>query len=396
MIALTNGTLYTPREKISNATLVIDNGKIRAIESTVQRPMSNVQIIDARHHAIIPGLIDLHTFGCLGAQLTTPERAADDLAAIARNVARFGVTAFLISPPMGDPDFIARMLGAIADAIPRACEGARCLGIHLEGPYLDPEQRGAFPRDCLREPNAAEMARWVDAARGFLKIVTLAPNLPGAEAVANLLHARGIIASLGHTRAEYATARDALSPRGNFSLVTHLFNAMTGLHHRAPGVVGAALEADAPALLINDGAHVHPAVVKIILRATGIEKIILVTDAIAGAGMRDGEFELFGQRVTVRDGRATLADGTLAGSTLTLNRAVMNARDFAQIDLGDAVRMATRNPARVLNLDARGELREGADADIVVMHEETGEVKLTMVAGKVVYENDEGRRTNDG
>ncbi len=386
MLTIFNATLYTPREKIPNGAIQIDAGKIRAL-SIDQLPITNLQSLDARGFAILPGLIDLHTYGCLGAQLTTPERAADDLAAIARSVARFGVTGFLISPPMGDADFIARMLTALADAIPNLRGGARCLGIHLEGPYLDPEMRGAFPRAVLRAPNLAEMQRWLDSARGWIRIVTLAPNLPDARAVAARLRARGVVASLGHSSGSYEVARDALQK--DFSLVTHIFNAMTGIHHRAPGVAGAAVESDVSAMLIGDGEHVHPAVVKMLARAKGIEKIILVTDAIAGAGMKDGVFELFGQKVLVRGGRATIENGTLAGSVLTLNHAVINAACFAGIDFSDAVRMATLNPARVLNLESRGELRAGADADIVVMNEETGEVMLTMVAGKVAYTNDE-------
>ncbi len=392
MIAITNGTLYTPRERIPNATLLIDGAKIHALGANYKLQITNHKLrttgyetkIDACGLAILPGLLDLHTFGCLGAQLTTPERAADELGAIARNVTRFGVTGFLISPPMGDTDFIARMLTALADAIPRPRGGARCLGIHLEGPYLDPEQRGAFPREVLRAPDVDEMRCWLDAARGFIRIVTLAPNLPHARAVATFLRARGVVASLGHSNTDYETARAALTPRGEFSLVTHIFNAMTGLHHRAPGVVGAALESDATAMLIDDGLHVHPTVVKMLLRAKTTERVILVSDAIAGAGLQDSEFELFGQRVFVRAGRATLANGTLAGSVLTLNRAVVNARQFGEIAFGDAVAMATLNPARVLGLASRGELRAGADADVTVLNEETGEVLLTMVGGEVV------------
>jgi N-acetylglucosamine-6-phosphate deacetylase len=387
--AFINGTIYTPIETIENGVLLIEGTTIHALGTrdalTIPR---DAQVIDARGNAIVPGLIDLHTYGCLGVSLTTPERAADELAAFARNVARFGVTRFLISPTMGDRAFIVRMLCAIADAIPQLRDGARCLGIHLEGPWLDPEQRGAFPREVLHAPTLDEAREYVDAARGFLRVVTLAPNLPNALAVAQWLQSQGVAVSLGHSSTTYEVARDALAS-GVFALVTHVYNAMTGLHHRQPGVLGAVLSADEVCgMLIGDGLHVHPAAVKILLRALGVDRVILVTDAIPGGGMTEGTFTMLGQTAHIVDGVARLEDGTIAGSILTLNRAVMNARAFGALTLNDALKMATVNPARVLSAWNIGSLNDGAEADVVLM-DETGNVLLTMVSGQVVYRGDE-------
>lgn len=389
MKALVNGTIYTPIETIENGVLLIDDATIHALgrRGTLAIPR-DAQVIDARGKAIVPGLIDLHTYGCLGASLTTPERAMDDLATFARNVVRFGVTRFLISPTIGDRAFIVQMLRALADAIPYLRDGARCLGIHLEGPWLDPEQRGAFPREHLHAPTLDEAREYVDAARGFLRLVTMAPNLPNALEVAQWLRAQGIVVSLGHSSTTYEVARDALAS-GAFTLVTHVYNAMTGLHHRQPGVLGAVLSSDdALGMFICDGLHVHPAAVKILMRALGVERVILVTDAIPGGGMTEGTFTMLGQTARIVDGVARLTDGTIAGSILTLNRAVMNARAFGALTLNDALKMATVNPARALRLWNLGSLNDGAEADVVLM-DESGNVVLTMVAGHIVYQKDE-------
>ncbi len=381
-VAILNGTVYTPQEKIVDGAVLIAGGKICGVGPAAKMDIpAEAERIDAAGAAIVPGLIDLHTYGCLGVQLTSPERAADELQRLAHNVARFGVTCFLISPPIGDLDELTKMLAAIAAAIPRLNGGARCAGIHLEGPYLDPEQRGAFPREVLREPRVDEVSKLVDAAHGFLRVVTMAPNLPHSSEVAHFLHERDIVVSLGHTSATFEQACEAFVPNGDFSLVTHIFNAMSGLHHRQPGVAGAALLSAVPAMLICDGEHVHPGVVKILLRQKTAERVILVTDAIAAAGLKEGEYALFNQKVFVRAGRATLSNGTLAGSVLTLNRAVINARAFASIGFSEALAMATSNPARLLKLEISGTLHEGAEADIVIMDERTGQVQRTIVGG---------------
>lgn len=386
MRALINGIIYTPLETIGDGVIVVDGATIRAVGARASTPIPRgAEIIDARGKAIVPGLIDLHTYGCLGVALTAPERIADELPAFARNVARFGVTRFLISPTTGDRAFIARMLAAIAETIPYVHDGALPLGVHLEGPWLDPEQRGAFPLQVLHAPTIDEAREYVDAARGYLHVATLAGNLPNAFDAAKFLCDNGVCVAYGHSNTTYETARDALAS-GNFALVTHVYNAMSGLYHRKPGVLGAVLSSDhVSGMLICDGIHAHPAAVKILFRALGIDRVILVTDAIPGGGMTHGTFTMLNQTARIVDGVARLENGTIAGSILTLNRAVMNAREFGALSLNDALKMATTNPARVLGLWNIGGLNVGADADIVIM-DDAGNVSLTMAAGKIIHE----------
>ncbi len=386
MRAFINGTIYTPLETIRGGVIVTDGTTIRAVGTRATTPIPrDAEIVDAQGKAIVPGLIDLHTFGCLGVSMTAPERVAEELPVFARNVAQFGVTRFLISPTMGDRVFIARMLSAIADAIPSVRDGALPLGIHLEGPWLDPEQRGAFPSGVLHAPTIDEAREYVQSARGYLKIVTLAPNLPNAPEVAQFLNANGSRVSLGHTNTTYEVARDAIAS-GAYSLVTHVYNAMSGFHHRKPGVLGAVLSSDdITGMLICDGIHAHPAAVKTLFRALATDRVILVTDSIPGGGMTEGTFTMLNQTARIVDGVARLADGTIVGSILTLNRAVMNAREFGALSLNDALKMATLNPARVLGLQNIGAIAVGADADVVVV-DDAGNIALTMAAGEVVYQ----------
>jgi N-acetylglucosamine-6-phosphate deacetylase len=283
---------------------------------------------------------------------------------------------------MGNRDFIARILTAIAETIPNVCDGAQPLGIHLEGPWLDPEQRGAFPFKVLHVPNLDEAREYVHAARGYLRLVTLAPNFPQSLDVARYLIENHICPSLGHSNTTYDVARDALEI---FPLVTHVYNAMSVFHHRKPGVLGAVLSSDKPSgMLICDGLHAHPAAVKILFRSLGTDRVILITDSIPGGGMDEGEFVMLNQNARIVDGVARLANGTIAGSILTLNRAVMNARAFGDLSLNVALKMATQNPARILGLSNKGHLVAGADADVVVM-DDAGDVMMTMVHGETVY-----------
>ena len=383
MKAILNGTIYSPTQIIHDGVVLIDQGTIRAVGTRAATTIPQyAEIIDASGNAIIPGLIDIHTYGNQGVSMTAPERVAAELPTFARNVTQFGVTSFLISPTMGDHHFIVRILAAIADTIPTVRGGAQALGIHLEGPWLDPEQRGAFPRDVLRVPSLQDAREYVHAAKGYLRLVTLAPNFSESLDVARYLLSVGVQPSLGHSNTSFEVALDALQI---FPLVTHVYNAMSGLHHRKPGVLGAVLSSDkANGMLICDGIHAHPAAVKILLRSLGTNRIILVTDSIPGGGLAEGKFTMLNQIAHIIDGVARLTDGTIAGSILTLNRAVMNARAFGDVSFSDAIKMATQNPARALGLSNKGQLVAGADADVVIMND-SGDVKMTLVAGEIVH-----------
>jgi N-acetylglucosamine-6-phosphate deacetylase len=391
-VCIINGEVHTPLEQILPGSVIVENAQIAAVgRSADLEPPVGAEVIDAQGRIVLPGLIDLHFYGCGGVSLADETTLADDLRAIAGMLPRWGVTGFLISPMAADHETLLRHLSVIAEAIEmleNEPAGALPLGVHQEGPYLNPARKGAFREDWLREPTTEAVTAYLDAAQGRIKIMTLAPELPQAREVARLMRRRGVLPSLGHSAADYETARDAL--RTDFPLVTHVFNAMTGLHHRRPGVVGAVLDSpSAMALLINDGIHVHPAAVRLLARILGPERLVLVTDAMPAAGLGDGEYHLLGQKVFVQGSEARLADGTLAGSVLTLNQAVANARAFAGLSWGQAARMATLNSARVLELDAsRGALLPGCRADLTLLDADGG-VWLTIVGGNIAYRRPE-------
>jgi N-acetylglucosamine-6-phosphate deacetylase len=263
--------------------------------------------------------------------------------------------------------------------------GAEGLGLHLEGPFLNVEKKGAFNPAWLRKPSVGEAKLLLQAGGDWIRQVTIAPELPGTPDLAAVFRSAGAVVSMGHTNADYDTASAALS--GDFAHVTHTFNAQRGFHHREPGVLGAILASDwATAELIADTIHVHPGAMRILLRCLGTKRVVLITDAMAGAGLPDGAYDLVGHTVTVRNGRATLADGTLAGSTAKMNDCVRNLHRQLGIALPDAVRMASLNPACVLGLANRlGTLAVGKDASLTVIDEDVN-VHLTMVKGQIAYQ----------
>ncbi len=284
------------------ASLVIDGARIAAVG-----PIVMGRVVDAGGAIITPGVVDVHTHGGGGASLHTDD--PDEIRSYARWAPRTGTNAFLagvVGVPGGLPEAQLRAASAAAPA----GEGAELLGIHLEGPYINPARRGAHALAWLRQPDLAETERLFALAGGLLRLVTLAPELPGADGLIRRLAAAGVTVSVGHTDATYEQTRDAILL--GITHATHCFNAMPPLHHRAPGPLGAIAEADGVrGELIADGVHVHPATLRIYIRALGPERTIIVTDALACAGLRDAVFSFGGQRAEVRDGVAKLADGTL-------------------------------------------------------------------------------------
>jgi N-acetylglucosamine-6-phosphate deacetylase len=343
------------------------------------------QVVSLEACILAPGLIDVHTHGGHGVTFGMPVRLAEDLTAYSEWVATTGVTGFLCSVAAPDSKSLMSILRAYAAAMAKGTPGAEALGMHLEGPYLSPARRGAFNPRWLRPPSLDEVLAYVEAGEGWVRQMTLAPELPGAWDAARALRNRGVVAALGHSDADFATASAALA--GDFTHVTHTFNAQRAFGHREPGVLGAVLASEGvSAELIADKVHVHPAAMKVLVRCLGPDRIVLVTDAMAGAGLTDGVYELVGHQVWVRGGRATLADGTLAGSTAALNECVWNASDGMGVTTAQALRMASTNPARLLGLGARlGAIERGRTASLVALDAE-GQVRLTMVRGRVVYQ----------
>ncbi len=380
-------TVFTPRDIIQCASIIVsDDGRIAYVGPMEDAPRADGPHIDMRGRIVVPGFVDVHVHGGHGIRFGTPGDRAADLRAYSEWVSSTGVTGFLCSISAPDAHSLVQMVSDLAAVLDAGLPGAEALGLHLEGPFINKEKKGAFNPQWIRQPAMEETEAVLDAGRGWIRQVSLAPELPGAHEVAARFRAVGVVVSMGHTNADYATASAAL--RGNFTHVTHTFNAQRGFHHREPGVFGAIMASDdITAELIADTVHVHPGAMKMLIRCLGSERVVLITDAMAAAGLSDGEYGVVGQEVTVKDGQARLADGTLAGSTSTLNRCVRNVHQQVGVPLLEAVKMASLNPARAMGFaDRLGSLAVGKDASLTVIDEQVN-VYLTMVGGRIVYQD---------
>jgi N-acetylglucosamine-6-phosphate deacetylase len=376
---LSAGTVLAADRDLTPGVVVVESGRIARVSSE-SPPAGALSFPDG---TLIPGLIDLQVNGGAGVDCLRAGAPAYDT--LGRYLAATGVTAYLptiITAPLED---MRRAGEAAAIAMRRDGPLPEILGVHLEGPYLNPLRRGAHRPQDLRAPDVEEMTATVRRLDGALRVVTLAPELEGAEAVVRALAGAGVVAAIGHTDAAFDEVQSAA--RWGARMVTHLFNAMRGIHHREPGAAGGALVTPSLALgLIADYAHVHPAVLSLAAHAAGMGRIVLVTDAISAAGMGRGSFTLGAQTVDVRDGVPRLADGTLAGSVLQLHRAVQNFAAAAGVSRRDAVQAASLTPARLVGVHRRkGRIAPGLDADLVVLGRD-GDVLLTMARGRIAYQ----------
>ncbi len=380
-------TILTPTEVIKRGAVVIsDEGRIAYVGPTEDAPRVDGLRMDMRGRIVVPGLVDVHVHGGKGVTFGTPGRIAEDLRFYSEWVAGSGVTGFLCSVAAPDAEAFVQVVRSFADALDAGVPGAEALGLHLEGPFLNREKKGAFNPAWLRQPALDEAETLLQAGRGWIRQMTLAPELPGAQEVAARFRAAGVVVSLGHTNADYELASAAL--RSNFTHVTHTFNAQRGFQHREPGVFGAIMASDeVTAEVIADMIHVHPGAMRMLIRCLGTDRVVLITDAMAGAGLADGAYDLVGEAVTVKDGRATLADGTIAGSTATLNQCVRNMNLEVGVPLSGAIKMGSLNPARTMGFaDRLGSMAVGKDASLTVIDEQVN-VYMTIVRGKIVYCN---------
>jgi N-acetylglucosamine-6-phosphate deacetylase len=372
---LANARLALPDGGLRDGWLRVQDGRIAALgEGEATGAAGSAR--DLGGAVLAPGFLDVHVHGAAGAEFLDAD--AGERAAILRAHARGGTTALLATTVTVSRERLRCAVDALAAAEPVA-GGAALLGIHLEGPYLCERHRGAQDPEHLRAPDLDELDALL--AAGPVRLITLAPELPGALAAIERLAGAGVVASVGHTDATYAQAMAAFDAGATHA--THVFNGMRPFHHREPGVIGAALERDdVTCELICDGLHVDPAAIRLAHRVKGAGRLVLVTDAMSAAGLGDGDYRIGALPVRVREGRAELADSaTLAGSTLTMGAAVRNAVRLARLPLGDALRMASATPARVLGLQAsKGALEPGFDADLVVLDDDLA-VTATMVGG---------------
>ena len=359
-LVLRGGRVVTP-DGVSSDDVVVRAGRIAAIEAG----RHGGEVVELAGRWVLPGFVDLHVHGGGGAQCNTVD--AEDILNVARFHAEHGTTSLLATTVAAPVDELEAAMGAIRAAAAAPSEGgAEVLGAHLEGPFLSPRWPGAMDSAHFLEPDRAVADRLL--AGGGVRMVTLAPELPGAIELVRALAAADVVVSLGHTDASYAQVAEAVGAGAR--AVTHAFNAMRPLHHRRPGVLGAALDLDALTCeVICDGVHVDPAVLRLLQRAKGAERTTLVTDAIEAAGLPDGDYHLGQRPISVRAGRATLpGSDTIAGSTLTMDRALRNVVAFCDVGVEAAARMASTTPAELLGIDDRkGIVAPGRDADLVVL-----------------------------
>ena len=377
--------LFTPLEEISDPVLVVEGGRIADIFSRSQKESPHgVTVIDFQDGILAPGFFDIHIHG--GAGIDLMRAPVSELPRLGHFLTQHGVTGYFPTTVAAPLEATYTALERLADAIeaPAPTNGSpvqACpLGIHLEGPFLSHKRRGVHPPEYLVEPTVPIFDRLWQAARGHISMITIAPEIPGALDVIAEAAKRNVCVSIGHSDAQLVTARDAVAAGARHA--THTFNAMRPLDHREPGIIGEVLSDDTiTADLIADGIHVSPEVVKVFLQSKGRERAVLITDAISATGMPDGRYQLGPIEVDVKDGKCT-ANGSLAGSVLTMDRAVRNVTKFSDWSLRDAVRAATFNPARAARLtQTHGVLTAGASADFTVLNS-SAEVLKTIVAGR--------------
>jgi N-acetylglucosamine-6-phosphate deacetylase len=378
MIALAADLLFTPEDRIEQGRVLVEDGIITAIASRDERELpGGCEELRFPGAALFPGFVDIHVHGGAGHDVMSEDPAG--LPAVERLLLRHGVTSFVPTTVTAPPEQTERALERLADAIEsNSTSGARPVGIHLEGPFISHARRGVHPPQDILRPDVSAFDRFWQAARGHIRLMTVAPELDRAGELIAEAARRGVCVSLGHSDATFSTASAGIAAGARHA--THTFNAMRPLEHREPGILGAVLtDPNLTADIIADGIHLAPAIVDLFIRAKGPAHAVLITDAISATGMPDGRYRLGAFDVDVRDGKCTAA-GKLAGSVLTLDRAVRNVMDFAGLTLPQAVRLATANPARVLSLPI-GSLQVGRPADVAVLAPD-GSVIRTFAAGR--------------
>jgi N-acetylglucosamine-6-phosphate deacetylase len=379
-----NARAVLPNEITPPSVVWIENGVIQKIEhhngSTITEGIDDdeYQMINAEGHLLIPGMIDVHIHGAHGCNMM--DGTEESIIQVSRTCAKTGCTSFLVTSVSSSIEELMNMIHNVKRVIGQE-PGARIIGIHLEGPYLNVKRKGMQNEKYLRHPNIAEMEEILKEAGDLIKMVTIAPELPGGLEMVQLLKNRGIVVSIAHSDATYDEAKQAFSIGA--SHVTHCFNGMRPIHHRDPGLIVAAFEEPHVSLqAIVDNVHLHPAIVRLMHKIKGSIGMALVTDALQAMDMGDGEYEFGGHQVIVANGKAQLADGTLASSTVTMNEAIRNTVESG-IPLLDAVYMASTTPANILGLEKKGRILPGCDADLVLIDSKY-RVHWTMLGGKIL------------
>ena len=377
--------LITPFQDLPEGELVLEGDRI--LYAGARQDHASEAVLDAEGRLAVPGLIDLHLQGAGGSDVLDGTQEA--MRTIARTCARHGVTGFLATTvyrPGGDNRHLPVAAASCRSAAGAAAaeDGADVLGLHLEGPFIAPEKRGMIQPDCVgpvREQTLTELLR---LCGGALRMLTIAPELPGALEMIRRLSSQGIVASFGHSAADYVQTAAGL--KAGIRHATHLFNAMAPLHHREPGPLPALLEWREVSLqVISDGVHLHPAILRLLAGLVGAERVVLITDGLQALGLEDGSYTYNRQPIVVSGGTARSPDGTLVGTSLGMNRLIQRYHGFAGCPLAQAVRAATFNPACVLGIQRRtGSLESGKSADLALLNPDFT-VWKTWKRGRLIY-----------
>ncbi|AUN22764.1 N-acetylglucosamine-6-phosphate deacetylase [Clostridium botulinum] len=379
MKAIVNGKIIIGNEILENKVLLFEKRIVDILDRKNIYLSKDYQIIDAKGLYISPGFIDVHIHGSGGKDVMDGE--LESIRVINNTITKRGVTSFLPTTMTMAKEHIYKALDVIKQAMNMNLGGAKVLGAHLEGPFINPKYKGAQKEDFIKNPSF----NFIKGYENVIKIITLAPEKDeNFEFLKDIKENTDIVLSIGHSDATYEQAMAAID--NGISRATHTFNAMTPLNHRKPGIIGAIMNTDISCELIADNIHVHKGAVNILTKIKGKDKIILITDSMRAGCMNNGVWELGGQKVIVKNGSARLEDNTLAGSILTLDNAVKNMKNNIEASLCEVISMVTVNPAKDINIyDRKGSIEKGKDADIVIFDKDIN-ISMTIVDGNIVYE----------
>lgn len=376
-----NGKVLVDGNLIDADILIVD-GKINYIGRLSSDKYKSVDIIDAKDMIVAPGIIDIHTHGGNGIDIN--HATVEDILNFSMFLSSHGVTGFLPTILTDTHEKMLEIIKNIVKAKRLQKTNAKILGIHMEGPFLSKEYKGSMPEELIQNCSIDKMKEYEKASEGLIKYVTIAPDNPGAEELIAYLKSKGIVSSMGHSGAEYGQCMRCID--AGITSATHIFNAMRPIHQHYPSIVGAALESNIYTEIISDGRHLHPAIVRLILKTKGVDRVISISDSMMAAGLPDGLYKLGINDVVVKGGDASLvSDGTRAGSTLILDRALKNLMEFTKRPLEECILTMTMSPANLLGLgNIKGRIDIGYDGDIILL-DGNYNIKLTIVEGNIVY-----------